>query len=91
MGIMETRVDMKNMQNGKGCILSGWDLYANNDQHSGGRIWVLWDPLILKVTIRKSTVLAVFLQALFNNGTMMNLAFFMEALMLGREGYFGRT
>ena len=55
IGITETRVSLVNSPKIYQKLMRGWQCKSNYDQHSNGRIWLLWDPNILDVQLLLST------------------------------------
>lgn len=49
--IVETRVKREKSMKIQGDILPGWGFVSNYEYHQNGRIWICWDPKVLKVDI----------------------------------------
>lgn len=60
MGVLETKMTDDKVVHVKNSILHDFEVH-----NSGGRLWVMWDPIVLKVHISKTTEQAIFMQALY--------------------------
>ena len=44
-GLLETRIQSRNQQSNVFTFAGQWSVITNYNLHSGGRIWLIWDPM----------------------------------------------
>ena len=55
LGLNETRVHSSKSQNIIHSICPSWRSLTNYSSHPNGRIWVLWDPVVLDILLLSSS------------------------------------
>ncbi|XP_074300998.1 uncharacterized protein LOC141632342 [Silene latifolia] len=55
-GILETKIKSRNWNKVTNNICSNWAICTNSYLHSGGRIWIIWDPVLFEVDILDVTI-----------------------------------
>ncbi|XP_074318397.1 uncharacterized protein LOC141655206 [Silene latifolia] len=50
-GLLETKIKNKAFNKAMNSFNNGWSITTNNGYHSGGKIWVLWQPNIYRVHV----------------------------------------
>ncbi|XP_074277681.1 uncharacterized protein LOC141601311 [Silene latifolia] len=50
-GLVETKINGKNVSNNFNTMLDGWCVTTNSGQHKGGRVWILWKPNLFDVMV----------------------------------------
>ncbi|XP_074298153.1 uncharacterized protein LOC141628972 [Silene latifolia] len=55
-GILETKIKSRNWNKVTNNICSNWAICTNSHLHSGGRIWIIWDPALFEVDILDVTI-----------------------------------
>ena len=50
IGLVETKVRRENSSSIMQNLMEGWQMLQNYQYHSGGRIWVLWNPKVLVIS-----------------------------------------
>ncbi|KAL9227927.1 hypothetical protein vseg_003561 [Gypsophila vaccaria] len=48
-GLLETRVRRSNLNKVLANMDTKWSICTNYFQHPGGRIWMLWNPMVIQV------------------------------------------
>ncbi|XP_074289279.1 uncharacterized protein LOC141614432 [Silene latifolia] len=48
-GLLETKVKPLSLNSVRKSVCDGWSLSTNSSYHSGGRVWVLWNPSLFYV------------------------------------------
>ncbi|XP_074313879.1 uncharacterized protein LOC141649078 [Silene latifolia] len=61
-GILETRIKNKNWGNVRRNIWNNWAICTNNSCHSGGRIWVVWNPSVYHLDVKDMSEQAIHLK-----------------------------
>ena len=49
VGVLETRVRAGRSPHLIDSIMASWQSVSNYSQHTNGRIWLLWDPIVLDI------------------------------------------
>ncbi|XP_074292776.1 uncharacterized protein LOC141619656 [Silene latifolia] len=55
-GILEAKIKSRNWNKVTNNICSNWAICTNSHLHSGGRIWIIWDPFLFEVDILDVTI-----------------------------------
>ncbi|XP_074293094.1 uncharacterized protein LOC141620008 [Silene latifolia] len=55
-GILETKIKSRNWNKVTNNICSNWAICTNSYLHPGGRIWIIWDPVLFEVDILDVTI-----------------------------------
>lgn len=50
-GLLETRIRSRNWNKFRNNLGSSWSICSNNSLHKGGRIWCIWNPLVIEVDV----------------------------------------
>ncbi|XP_074306169.1 uncharacterized protein LOC141641406 [Silene latifolia] len=50
-GLFETKIKGNNGNNVRNVLCDTWSICTNSSLHRGGRIWLLWDPVLYDVTV----------------------------------------
>ena len=53
--LTETRVRKQNADKVRKYLGRNWNVLDNYDNHSNGRIWILWNPMVVKITLIESS------------------------------------
>ena len=86
IGLNETRVRNHKHQETIHSICPTWSFLTNYSSHPNGRIWVLWNPTILDVTLLFSSDQVIHVQVL----DMQNQTSFRVSFLYGHNDYIPR-